>query len=282
MELLNPSTALLLDLYERAPCGFHSLDPEGLIIHINDTELTWLGFSREEIVGQIKWADLLTLEGRGIFEYQFRRFKSEGVVRDLEFDVVRKDGTLLPVLVSATAIIDDRGEFVMSRSIVYDLSHRKLVDQQFRDILDAAPDVMIVCDKNGNITLTNAQVEKVFGYRPEELRGRPVDILVPDRFRSIHPAHRRRFKSDPSIRPMGIGMEVIGRRKDGTEVSVEISLSQVRAQDGLESLAIVRDVTDRRLVEDALAQKRRALSLDDQRHGRGVGRAGMRRCDQRL
>lgn len=252
MDLMDSSTALLLEFYEHAPCGFHSLDSTGVIIRINDTELQWIGYSREEVIGRMKWTDLLTPAGCRVFENSFQRFKAERVVRDLEYEVVRKNGTTLPVLVTATAITDEYGKFLMSRSIVYDLSYRKHGDRQFRDILDAAPDVMIVCDGQGKITLTNAHVQRVFGYEPEELRGKPIETLVPDRFRVSHPERRKRFLADPTVRSMGFGIEVRGRRKDGTEFPVEISLSLLRAVDGLQSLAIVRDVTDRKLVEDAL------------------------------
>jgi len=252
MDLMDSSRALLLEFYEHAPCGFHSLDPNGTIIRINDTELNWIGYSRQEVVGRMKWMDLLTPGGCRVFEKNFQRFKTEGVARDLEYDVVRKNGAILPVLVTATAITDEYGKFLMSRSIVYDLSYRKQGDRQFRDILDAAPDVMIVCDGQGKITLTNAHVARVFGYEPEELRGKPIEALVPDRFRGTHRACRERFFCDPGVRPMGFGMEVNGLRKDGTEFPVEISLSPLRTRDGQQSLAIVRDVTDRRTVEEAL------------------------------
>ena len=122
--------ALLNDLYENSPCGFHSLDASGTFIRMNQTELTWLGYPREEIIGRMKLADILTPEGRKIFQQQFDRIKVVGVVRDIELDYRRKDGTFLPVLASATASFDESGQFVMSRTIVYDLTYRKAAEEE--------------------------------------------------------------------------------------------------------------------------------------------------------
>jgi PAS domain S-box-containing protein len=249
MPLPDTSTELLLDFYEKAPCGFHSLDANGIFVHINDTELNWLGYRREEMVGRMKLTDILTSEGRATFEEHFVRFKTAGFVRDLELDFIRKDGTFLPVLVSATAVRDQNGNVAMSRSIVYDLTHRKHADTQFRSVLEAAPDAMLVCNRHGEIILTNAQVEAVFGYRRDELHKRSLNILLPERFRSLHVQHLERFFSRPQMRPMGTGLRLSGLRKDGAEVPVEISLSPLQTDEGLQALAAIRDVTERRRAE---------------------------------
>ncbi|HYA23763.1 MAG TPA: PAS domain-containing protein [Terriglobales bacterium] len=246
MAAAHDSGELLLDLYENAPCGFHSLDTNGTFVRINDTELNWLGYLREEMVGHMTLSDILTPEGRKTFERNFPRFKAGGVLRDVELDFVRKDGTLLPVLVSATAVRDHSGNVVMSRSIVYDLSQRKQADSRFRSILEAAPDAMLICNRQGEIRLTNAQVGNVFGYRGNELQGCALDVLLPDRFRQIHAQHLQRFFAHPQTRPMGSGLELSGLRKDRTEVPLEISLSPLQTDEGLQALAAIRDVTERR------------------------------------
>jgi PAS domain S-box-containing protein len=252
MAARGHSGEALLDLYENAPCGFHSLDTNGTFVRINDTELNWLGYRREEVIGRMKLTDILTLQGRKTFEDNFPRFKATGVLRDLELDLIRRDGTLLPVLVSATAVRDHRGKIVMSRSIVYDLSARRRADSRFQSILEAAPDVMLICNRQGEIILANAQVETVFGYRRDELQGCALDILLPDRFRQIHMQHLQRFFANPQMRPMGSGRELCGLRKDRTEVPVEISLSPLPSDEGLQVLAAVRDVTERRRAQENL------------------------------
>ena len=123
-------------------------------------------------------------------------------------------------------------------------------DQLFRLLLEAAPDAIVVADDQGRIRLVNHQVETLFGYRPEELIGRKVELLVPDRVKLLHPTHRERYMRDPQMRPMGAGLELSGRRKDGTEFPVDISLSSIKTDEGLLVSAALRDVTDRKRVED--------------------------------
>jgi PAS domain S-box-containing protein len=126
---LQASLAEISDLYENAPCGYHSLDPNGVVIRINNTELGWLGYSREEIVGKKRFSDLITEEGREIFRKRFPLFKEQKRVADTEFEMVRKNGTTIPVLVSATAVTDQDGNFVMTRSMVFNLTERRRAER---------------------------------------------------------------------------------------------------------------------------------------------------------
>jgi PAS domain S-box-containing protein len=134
-----------------------------------------------------------------------------------------------------------------------DPEHRAMsVDQPelpFRDLIDAAPDGVIVCDQAGLIVLVNAETERMFGYQRDELIGQRIDVLVPDRARAQHNQHVIGYTGHPRLRPMGIGMELTGRRKDGTEIPVEISLSPIQTERGLLVTAGIRDVTDRRKLE---------------------------------
>lgn len=118
-------------------------------------------------------------------------------------------------------------------------------EAQFRGLLEAAPDAMVCVDADGRIALANAQAEKLFGYRQGELIGQFVDALVPDSVRSAHPGHRARYVADPLPRPMGAGVALAGRRRDGTEFPAEISLSAIETDDGILVSAAIRDVTDR-------------------------------------
>lgn len=252
MAMLDTSTQMLLDLYEHSPCGFHSLDDRGVFVRINDTELGWLGYTREEIVGHMTLADILTPQSQQAFALNFPRLKSEGVLRNVEFDLIRKDGTLLPVVISATAVRDRDGNFIMSRSIVYDLSTSRGADSGFRNILEASPDAMIVCDRQGIISTANSHVQKVFGYCSYELHGMSVEALIEESSRKKHARFRERFFSDPKARPMGSAHELNGLRKDGTTVPLEISLSPLESDKGIVVLAAIRDVTERRVSQEAL------------------------------
>jgi len=141
----------------------------------------------------------------------------------------------------------------------------------YKALVDAAPDAVVVVDASGVIRIVNRQAETLFGYTHDELVGRSVDMLVPDAVRSIHRTHRERYAAQPQTRPMGTGLNLAARRKNGSTVPVDIALSSIRASDGLLVSAAVRDITarfdlerERRLMSDALhdARLRQAQRLE--------------------
>jgi two-component system, cell cycle sensor histidine kinase and response regulator CckA len=132
---LERSLKEIKDLYDHAPCGYHSLDSSGTYVRINDTELQWLGYRREEIVGRVRFAELLTPRNCMTFDENYEWFKRTGCVRDLEFEMVRKDGSILPVMLSATAVRDQDGQFIMTRSTLVDLTERRKVEEKLRQAM---------------------------------------------------------------------------------------------------------------------------------------------------
>jgi two-component system sensor kinase FixL len=129
-DALRKSSEEIADLYNHAPSGYHSLDKDGIFRQVNDTELAWLGYTRDEVIGKIKASDLLTPASMENFRKSYPRFIKQGFINDLEFEMIRKDGTTFPVLVSATAIYDPGGHYVMSRSTVVDISERKQLERK--------------------------------------------------------------------------------------------------------------------------------------------------------
>jgi PAS domain S-box-containing protein len=166
------------DLYNRAPCGYHSLDANGTIVQINDTELDWIGYTREEVIGRMKFTDLLTAESQSVFVRNFPIFMAEGHIENLEFSLLHRDGSTRSVHVSATAITDESGNFLRSRSSLFDISERvefeavlREAERRWRSLLDNVQLVVIGLDWRGHVEYANPFFLQLTGYRREEVIG---------------------------------------------------------------------------------------------------------------
>jgi two-component system, cell cycle sensor histidine kinase and response regulator CckA len=202
------------------------------------------GYTAEEMIGRPVWA--LFPEA----EREREKTRLAAVVRgerveEHQANRVRKDGSLVAVSLTLSPITDRAGTVIGISSIARDLSERQRADARFAGLLEAAPDAMVCVGATGRIALVNAQAERLFGYHRDEMVGRPVEMLVPEAVRKVHPGHRAAYVADPRPRPMGAGIELAGRRKDGTTFPAEISLSAIDTDEGILVTAAVRDVTER-------------------------------------
>jgi two-component system sensor kinase FixL len=157
---------------------------------------------------------------------------------------------------------------MVNQELQQQIAERELAGQKlretetlFRSLLESAPDAMVIVDAQGIITLINSQTEKLFGYDRKELLGKPVEGLVPARFRERHQDHRGLFAKNPHVRPMGTGMELFAVRRDGSEFPVEISLSPIETGREVLMSAAIRDITERKQAERLLQEKERLATL---------------------
>ncbi len=248
----------LRDFYEYTPCGYHSLDRDGRYVHVNQTELSWLGYARDEIEGKKCFADLLTPESRQRFLRQYPAFQQEGSVRGVEFDLVRKDGSVLPVLMNATAINDAEGRYVMSRATMFDITERRRTEEALRKseelfakVFRFSPAAIAVTTlRDGRVVNANESMLRLFGYTWEETVGRTTAELW------LEPLERQRLLDELAVHASVRDRECRLRTKDGRIITGLYSAEIIDVAGEPCILSLLSDITDRKQAEAALRQEK--------------------------
>lgn len=222
--------AFLRALLDAAPFGVIALDPSGIVRLWSRGAEHILGWPETETVGHPLPSQLNLIHSS---------------TRDVAFIVSKRQGS--PVEIEAWTSGWESGKLI----VISDYT-RFRAERRYRDLLEAAPDAIIEVDADGRILTMNAVTEKSFGYTRDELLGQSVDILVPDHVHAKHAGHRAGYRAHPVTRPMGTGLQLNGRRKNGTTFPVEISLSPVKSEEGFRVTAVIRDITARREIEERI------------------------------
>ncbi|TMQ11388.1 MAG: PAS domain S-box protein [Deltaproteobacteria bacterium] len=260
LRAAHATEARFRGLLEAAPDAMVIVDESGRIVLINSQTERLFGYTRDELYGRT--VEVLVPErfrprhprDRAAY-FHHARPRPMGGGGDLFGR--RKDGSEFPAEISLSPMETDDGRLITAA--IRDISERKRAEEMFRGLLEAAPDATVIVDATGRIVLVNAQTEAMFGYPRHELLERPVEILMPERFRELHPGHRHGYFARPVARAMGSQVELYGLKKDGTEFPVEISLGPLDTPDGVLVSSTIRDVTARRAIESSYKLANREL-----------------------
>ena len=229
---------------ESAPNAMVMVNGSGQIKMVNAQAEQVFGYARDELLAQP--VEMLVPERfrkmhPGLRHSFFADPNSRPMGAGRDLYALRKDGSEFPVEIGLNPIETDEG--VMVLSAIVDISARKRLEERFQRVVEFAPSAMVMINAAGQIEMVNTQAERVFGYARAELLGRPVEMLVPERFRKHHPGLRQSFMGDPKSRPMGAGRDLYGLRKDGSEFPVEIGLNPIETDEGTMVLSAIVDIS---------------------------------------
>ena len=269
-ELVNERTEELhaymdetRDLYENAPCGYHSVDANGKFVRINNTELTWVGYNRDEVIGKMGTVDFLTPASLETYKSIFTVLMKQGEISNIEFEYKRKDGSTFFVSLNATAIYDADNKFIMSRSTLFDITDRKLAEEALRiktseieNFFNVALDLLCIADTSGNFIRVNKAWENILGYSTSELEHRQfLEFVHPEDMQPTLDAMSELSDQHPILK-------FINRykTKEGSYRFIEWHSVPV----GNFIYAAARDITDRKQDEEALSNAKKEAEAANQ------------------
>ncbi len=262
------------DMFEFVPIGFFSFNPDGQILQINPTGAKLLGADRSDLIDQ-KFTKFIADDFQTDFQHHCKKVFESGKRETFDLKILRKDRSsfwaqLESVVINAhnrgangrqfnTAITDisDRKQAEDAlRNALESLEHS---EEQFRSVVETAIDAIITIDRRGTIIFWNPQAELMFGYTSNEIIGKPVTLIMPERFREKHKKGLNKAASRKQHKIAGNILELVGLRKDGSEFPLELSLANGETKEGIFFIAIIRDISERKQAESALQEARNEL-----------------------
>ncbi|MBN2215927.1 MAG: PAS domain S-box protein [Pirellulales bacterium] len=273
---LNDILALEKAILDTAGYGVISTSVDGIIQLFSPAAEQMLGYTAEELIGKANYEilhdpeelaarakELSEMLGRTV-ESGFDMFAASldaGISEDRDWTYTRKDGARLPVFLSVTVVHDPEGNVTGYVGIVRDITKRVQAEQQSRHILEATPSGVLLIDDHCRITLINREIERIFGYRREQLLGQHVNLILPEVCNESQKQNHAEFLAACSSCGNKTSFELAGRRENGSKFPVEISLRPTDSQQGLYLLGCVNDITERKAVEDKLREAKEAAEM---------------------
>ena len=227
-----------------------STDLDGAVVSWNPAAERMFGYRAEEILGR---STLMLAADPEEGAERVKRAVAGGASTGYAMVALARGGRRFDVEVTAGPLYDASGRVVGATAIVRDVTERRRAEERFEGLLESAPEPMVIADGDGRIVMVNAATEAVFGHPREALIGQSIEVLVPARLRTAHEHHRAAYAETPECRSPG--GEVVGVRADGSEFPVEVSISRLETDDGLLLATVVRDITERKAAEAALARQ---------------------------
>ncbi len=261
-QLMRDSEGRFRLVVEASPNAIVLVDGEGNVAMVNQQTEQMFGYSRAELLGQP--VERLLPESlrhshvdmRKAF-YKTPEHRRMGGNRELFGQ--HRDGRMIPLEVGLSPLRN--GDELLVQAVIIDISERKVAEERFRLVVEASPNAIVLVDGKGRLAMVNRQTEQMFGYSREEMLGEPVEKLLPEAVRAMHPGLRDKFLKDPSPRRMGGNRELFGQHRDGSLIPLEVGLSPLRSGDDLLVQAVIIDISERKAAEQRLREQAEQLAL---------------------
>jgi two-component system sensor kinase FixL len=218
-------------------------------------------FSPETSISYKDFQDRVHPEDRALRDSTVQRALETQGGYEIEYRTLLPDGTVRWIGARARCVSDEHGALTRLIGVSMDVTERKEAQELFQLATEASPSGILLVDDQGRIILVNAHIEELFGYEREELIGKPIELLVPERFATEYAARRAEFLGAPEMRPADAVGEVSARRKDGTEFPVEVGLNPIQTPHGILVLATVADISQRKFAEEEARRQREQINL---------------------